>query len=127
MIVRVTSFNPKEFKMEDIIKTIGLVTDILANEDDHIVVAGQMIIVDFSNASFQHLLHFTPKFLKKLATMSQGGNPLRMRGIHFINLPTGFQTLLNLFKGFFSTDEVPVRILNFYQGSEKSKINLRKD
>lgn len=41
-VIRITSYSPKEYKIEDLVKTIGIVTEIWSNEDDNLVVAGQV-------------------------------------------------------------------------------------
>lgn len=42
ILIRFTCFNPKEFKIEDVIKTIVFVTEIMSLEDDNLVVAGEV-------------------------------------------------------------------------------------
>ena len=49
-----------------------------------------------------HFLQFTPTFVKKMTMMSQEGSPLRQKGFHYINTPTGFETVFNMFKSFMS-------------------------
>lgn len=52
--------------------------------------------------STAHFLQFTPTFVKKMTMMSQEGSPLRQKGFHYVNTPTGFETVFNMFKTFMS-------------------------
>lgn len=40
--------------------------------------------------------------------MGQGGNPIRVTEQHFINTPTGFGTIFNIFKGLFAKGDLLV-------------------
>lgn len=44
------------------------------------------------------LTQFSPKLIEKLIFITQDALPVRQRAFHFINLPPGMTTFLNLFK-----------------------------
>ncbi|XP_052871522.1 alpha-tocopherol transfer protein-like, partial [Anopheles cruzii] len=80
---------------------------IMMKEDDNLIVAGQMGILDLANTRMAHFLHFSPSFVKEATTSmlvmwSQEGSPLRQKGFHFINTPSGFEMVYDIFKNFFN-------------------------
>lgn len=74
-----------------------MVNDVLLREDDNIVVAGQIGILDCSNLTARHFTQFHPKLIKKMSLMSEDGTPIRHRGFHYINTPNGFDQIFNVF------------------------------
>lgn len=75
-----------------------MVTDVLLNEDDNLVVAGQIGILDLAEVTVHHFVQYSPAFIKKMTMMSQEGSPTRHRGFHYINTPAGFEQVFNVFK-----------------------------
>uniref|UniRef100_A0A336LVV8 CSON005744 protein n=1 Tax=Culicoides sonorensis TaxID=179676 RepID=A0A336LVV8_CULSO len=112
IVIRFTSYDLSKYKIAEVIALISLVFDILAIEDDNTTVSGQIYILDLSGSSFKHVFQFTPSFIKKCATLSQGGNPIRVTQQHFINTPTGFQTAFNMFKGLIAKDDLLMQVHN---------------
>ncbi|XP_063700142.1 retinol-binding protein pinta-like [Culicoides brevitarsis] len=110
VVIRFTSYDPSKYKMAEVVTLIGLVFDILSVEDDNSAVSGQIYILDLAGASFKHVFQFTPSLLKKFATLGQGGNPIRVKEQHFINTPTGFGTIFNIFKGLFAKEDLLMQV-----------------
>jgi hypothetical protein len=77
-----------------------MIQDILMNEDDNYMIAGQIGILDCANVTLAHFKQFNPTFVKKITIMSQDASPTRQKGFHFINTPFGFDSIFNVFKGF---------------------------
>ncbi|XP_035899059.1 uncharacterized protein LOC118506264 [Anopheles stephensi] len=102
MLIRPGVYDPKQYTIEEVIKVSTMINDILMLEDDNMVIAGQVGILDLANVTSAHFLQFTPTFVKKMTMMSQEGSPLRQKGFHYINTPTGFETVFNMFKSFMS-------------------------
>lgn len=101
IILRITpSMDPSKYTMEDLLCATRFIRDILTLEDDNSVIAGQIAIVDLAGASEDHLNQVTPDVLHKVYLFIQDGAPVRMKGFHFINQPTGFETVLNIIKRF---------------------------
>jgi hypothetical protein len=48
-----------------------LVGDILHEEDDQMIISGQVIIVDLKHASMAHFTAFSPQMMKKVTMMMQ--------------------------------------------------------
>lgn len=72
--------------------------DVLLREDDNLIVAGQIGLLDLSNVTVRHFSQFKPSFIKKMTMMSEDGSPIRQKGFHYINVPSGFEQVFNVFK-----------------------------
>lgn len=79
-------------------KVATMVNDILMRNDDNIVVAGQIGILDMANVSCRHFMQYNPTFIKKMTMMAEEGSPLRQIQFHYINTPQGFDCVFNVFK-----------------------------
>lgn len=77
-----------------------MILDIMLNEDDNFVVAGQVCILDLSNVTIKHFTQYNPMLVKKMMTITQDACPGRLKGLHWINCPKGFETVFNLFTVF---------------------------
>jgi hypothetical protein len=77
-----------------------MIQDILIREDDNYCICGEINIVDLAHVTMSHFMQFNPTFIKKITVMSQDGGPIRQKGIHFLNIPYGFDSVFNVFKTF---------------------------
>lgn len=102
LLIRPGVYDPSKYKIEEIMKISTMVNDILMNEDDNLVIAGQVGILDLQGVTMSHFLQFSPGFAKKMTMLSQDGSPLRQKGFHYVNTPSGFEMIFNMFKGFMS-------------------------
>ncbi|EAA43295.4 AGAP012165-PA, partial [Anopheles gambiae str. PEST] len=102
ILVRPGVYDPSKYTIQEVFRYNTMMSDIMMKEDDNLVVAGQVGILDLANVTSAHFLQFTPTFVKKMTMMSQEGSPLRQKGFHYINTPTGFETVFNMFKSFMS-------------------------
>nr|XP_019550290.2 uncharacterized protein LOC109420412 [Aedes albopictus] len=99
-LIRPGAYDPAKYSIQDVFKFNSMMGDIMMKEDDNLGIAGQMGILDLSNTTMAHFLQFNPTFVKKATMWSQEGSPLRLKGFHYINTPSGFETVYNLFKSF---------------------------
>lgn len=99
-LVRPGIFNPKSFTIQDAMKITTMILDIELNEDDNFVVAGQVCILDLTGVSIKHFTQYNPMLIKKMMTITQDACPGRLKGLHWINSPRGFETVFNLFTVF---------------------------
>ncbi|XP_069691387.1 retinol-binding protein pinta-like [Periplaneta americana] len=99
-LIRSGIYDASKVKVENVFKVSFMVTDVLMEEDDAIVVNGNIAIIDLAGVTLGHAAQMTPSVVKKLMTTSQDGYALRQRGINYIHTPTGFETIFNLFKSF---------------------------
>jgi hypothetical protein len=99
-LIRPGAYDASIYTVAEMIKISNMIQDILMNEDDNYVVAGQIGILDCSNVTMAHFMQFNPTFIKKITIMSQEASPTRQKGFHFINTPRGFESVFNVFKSF---------------------------
>lgn len=92
--------DPSKYDVIDMMRVQTYISSICMIEDDNMIVAGQKGLIDLKGASMGHFTQFTPSLMKKFAVMTQDGNPMRMKGFHYINVPSFFGSVFNFFKGF---------------------------
>ncbi|XP_053661310.1 retinol-binding protein pinta-like [Anopheles marshallii] len=100
ILVRPGTYDPSKYTIQEVFRYNTMMADIMMKEDDNLIVAGQMGILDLSNCTMAHFLQFSPSFVKKATMWSQEGSPLRQKGFHYVNTPSGFEVVYNLFKSF---------------------------
>lgn len=70
-LYRMGCFPPDKVKVEDLEKTSGMVTEVLAYEEPYIFVTGVVVVVDFEGYTLNHLTHRPLSFMKKQAKYFQ--------------------------------------------------------
>lgn len=98
LFFRMSAYDPNRVSIEEVMKVVIMINDILMIEDDNSVVSGQLWVGDLGNISMGHITQMNPAFLKKALLIWQDGSPLRQKGINYINAPQIFQQLFNLIK-----------------------------
>lgn len=112
-ISRYGQYDPKKYKLADFLKISFMMSDIQIIEDDNAMVKGFIEIVDMSNISFGHLLQFDPSLTKKVSLLGEKAMPFRIKGIHFINIPSEAYAIINLGKKLLS-DKMKERVRFFF-------------
>lgn len=100
MLVRPGVYDANKVTIQEVMKVSSMVNDILMIEDDNTAVAGQIGIIDLQNVTLAHFIQMQPAFIKKMTMMMQEGMPVRQKGVHYINTPSTFEKVFNLFKSF---------------------------
>ncbi|XP_037051089.1 retinol-binding protein pinta-like [Bradysia coprophila] len=100
MLMRPGVYNANEFTMPEVMKVTMMINDITMIEDDNTVVAGQIGICDLKNVTMAHFIQMQPSLMKKMSMMWQDGMPIRQKGVHYINAPSSFEKIFNIFKSF---------------------------
>uniref|UniRef100_A0A1B0CUX6 CRAL-TRIO domain-containing protein n=2 Tax=Lutzomyia longipalpis TaxID=7200 RepID=A0A1B0CUX6_LUTLO len=100
ILIRPGVYEADKYDILDVMRISIMANDISMLEDDHMMVAGQMGILDLSNVTMAHFLQFSPTLVKKMTVMNQEALPIRLKGFHYINTPAGFETVYNLFRKF---------------------------
>jgi len=95
-LYRFGCIDPSETSLQDLIKMIGIVGELIFLDDDNFIVAGQVAIFDFDGFTLSHVSLFNPVLLRKLTMIHQEGSSLREQGSHFVNLPSVALTTFNL-------------------------------
>jgi len=93
-------YDPTRVSFADVMKFNIMIMEILMFEDESILIRGLTLISDLDKSTFGHMAAFTPTEAKKSATFIQEGYPIRPKAMHYINTPTGFETVFNIFKAF---------------------------
>lgn len=102
LLIRPGVYNADQFHIMEVMQVGTMLNEVLMQEDDNLIVAGQVGILDLANVTMAHFLQFSPQFVKKMTLMSQEASPLRQKGFHYINTPKGFEVVFNMFKSFMS-------------------------
>ncbi|XP_050361887.1 uncharacterized protein LOC126781108 [Nymphalis io] len=97
-IIRPGSYDPDKYILSDIFSVSILLQRILLMEDDATVISGVRTIMDLEGVTLAHYLQMTPAMMKKMAVLSQDAAPMRMKGVHYINTPAGFETVFSAIK-----------------------------
>lgn len=100
MLIRPGIYDANQFTIQEVMKVSTMVNDILMVEDDNTVVAGQIGIIDLQNVTIAHFIQMQPAFIKKMTMMWQDGLPIRQKGVHYINTPSTFEKIFNIFRSF---------------------------
>ncbi|GAB0090855.1 alpha-tocopherol transfer protein-like [Sergentomyia squamirostris] len=99
VFIRPGLYDPAKITMIDIMRYNILMYDILIL-DDQWTVCGGIGVLDLINVTMAHIVQCTPISMKKMSVICQDAVPLRLKGIHLVNAPPGFETVFNLFKRF---------------------------
>ena len=83
----------------NVIKLWYMLSDILMIEDDHMPIAGYVLIIDASNITMDYLTVLSVSIIKQFFTYFQEAFPIRIKGIHFVARKlTIVQTFYNVWK-----------------------------
>lgn len=94
------AFDPTKYTIQEFIKVTTMINEIMMNEDDNMIVAGQVVIIDQANITLAHMTQMSMTLLKKMTMMGQEGSPIRQKGVHYINTPKAIEKFFNFFKSF---------------------------
>jgi hypothetical protein len=108
-LLRPGAYDATKFSLEDSMKVSLMINQIMFVEDDNFIVGGQIVIIDLANVTFAHFTQMQPAAMKKMTMLWQDGMPIRQKGIHYINTPTGFEQVFNIFKSFMN-DKMKSRV-----------------
>ncbi|KAJ2953521.1 hypothetical protein O0L34_g1123 [Tuta absoluta] len=100
ILVRAGLEPPGKYKPEEVMSIGAIIQRIMYIEDDNFIVAGGISIMDFQTASMGHFTQFSPLLMKKLVIAGQDAAPVRMKGVHYLHLPSGVETIFNIGKSF---------------------------
>ncbi|KRT78510.1 CRAL-TRIO domain containing protein [Oryctes borbonicus] len=92
--------DPNAVKMETLFKVNMMLADIMIQEDDQCIVGGLIIFNDVTGITLSHMTHMTPSLSKKSMTYWQNALPNRPKEMHFFNIPSFFDTVMNMIRPF---------------------------
>nr|XP_022911953.1 retinol-binding protein pinta-like [Onthophagus taurus] len=99
-VIIVRHADPVIHKGKDVCKVHGMMSDILINEDDQSLIAGAVFLQDMSGFSAADMIHADLPLTKKVMTFFEGAYPQRPQVMHFINLPSIFESAFSMIKPF---------------------------
>ncbi|XP_073847850.1 alpha-tocopherol transfer protein-like [Musca autumnalis] len=97
-IMRDGVYPADQFRIEDVMRLVHAMQDIIMLEDDYAILQGAIFIGDFEKSSLAHLMQLTPSIMKKMTVFSEEAVPLRPKAQHFINTIAGFEPVFNMVK-----------------------------
>ncbi|KAM3959078.1 alpha-tocopherol transfer protein-like [Aphomia sociella] len=95
ILIRPAMYDPSKYSIAEIMSVSHIMEKILMIENDNVVVCGLTAVLDLDNVTMAHFLQMTPVLMKKMVVLSQDASPFRMKGTHYLNTPTGFETIFN--------------------------------
>ncbi|RVE51216.1 hypothetical protein evm_004181 [Chilo suppressalis] len=98
VIIRPGKYDPEKYNILDIVSVSNVMAKIILQEYDNAVVAGVRTILDLEDVTMGHFFQMTPLTMKKMVVSGQDALPIRMKGTHYLNTPTGFETVFNATK-----------------------------
>ncbi|XP_055904375.1 alpha-tocopherol transfer protein-like [Eupeodes corollae] len=99
-IIRYSHIDFDEFSVEEIFKIHLQVLDIQLFEDDNICIGGYTIVVDMSSLSLSTILKFDFVIINKMAIFCEKAAPLRIKGVHLVNMCKEAAYIVNAVKNF---------------------------
>lgn len=100
LLIQPGLYDPEKTSIIDVYRIYSMFLDICLQEDDNMIVAGQLGLVDFSNSGLGHVMQMTPTMIKKFVVYAQDSSPLRLKGFHYIKTPSAFEMIFNMLKKF---------------------------
>lgn len=97
-LLRLAQHDVKQFGLEDVMKVLYLILELMVHEDDNAVVSGYQIVVDLDNTGISHLGQMTPKLIRNSVQIIQDAIPLKIQGFHYINMASLYEVVLKFFK-----------------------------
>ncbi|XP_017146987.1 alpha-tocopherol transfer protein [Drosophila miranda] len=98
-ITNYEKFDPKVYKLVDLLRYQTMLSEQAIWEDDHTNVSGFIEIIDMGKMSLSFLAQLDFSLIKRMGVFAEKAQPARLKGIHLINCPKEAVALLNLAKG----------------------------
>ncbi|XP_036147057.1 alpha-tocopherol transfer protein-like [Monomorium pharaonis] len=106
--------DPSHYVFNDVTKYNEMVSDICFLRDG--TNNGYIFIGDVSKISFGHVKQINLSLAKKHLDYVQEAAPLRLKGIHFINVPSAMELLMNIIKPFMKKELI--NLIHFHSSLE---------
>ncbi|KPJ11746.1 Alpha-tocopherol transfer protein-like [Papilio machaon] len=100
LLMRPGLYDPNKYSLGDVMSVGAVIQNIMLMDDDNFVVAGGISIIDLQGCTMAHFAQMNPMLMKKMTVAFQEAAPVRMKGVHYLNTPPGFETIFNFIKGF---------------------------
>ncbi|XP_024428015.3 alpha-tocopherol transfer protein isoform X1 [Desmodus rotundus] len=108
LIYRIAYWDPKVFTAYDAFR-LSLITSELIVQEVETQRNGIKVVFDLEGWLFSHAFQITPSVAKKISAVLTDSFPLKVRGIHLINVPIIFHAVFSMIKPFL-TEKIKERI-----------------
>lgn len=126
ILFRIGQYDPKDYAIVDLMSVLTLQQQISYMEDDNLVVAGTISVIDFAGTRLAHYTQTSIKHLRNLISANQEAVPIRIKAVHFLNTPPFFGTFFNIGKAFLN-EKVKNRIMVHGKNIESLYEHVSKD
>ncbi|KAM3959079.1 alpha-tocopherol transfer protein-like [Aphomia sociella] len=100
ILIRAGAYDPEKNNVADIMCVLYYLVQIVVMEDDTATVIGIKILVDYQDVTMSHFTQANPSLLKKMVAVCQDSMPLRLKGSHHVNVPSGIDLIFSLISNF---------------------------
>lgn len=94
------NYDPDKVDIWRLFKATTMMQDIMMLEDDNMIVSGTVNIMDLKGTTMNHFKIWTPTMMKKMTMIWQDANPIRIKGLYYVNTPSFFLSIFGVFKVF---------------------------
>ncbi|XP_067009451.2 retinol-binding protein pinta [Anabrus simplex] len=95
-LIRLGAHDPSKVTLDDIMKTVFMMQEVIFMEDDAAVICGHTYLVDCAAIRAENLGQFTPAYVKKTMVCWQDVYPIRAQAINMLNMPPVFEAIFSL-------------------------------
>ncbi|CAK1603324.1 unnamed protein product [Parnassius mnemosyne] len=96
ILIRAGRYDPEKNSVADMMCILYYLVQIMVIEDDAASVLGTKIFVDYNGVTMNHVVQGTPSLLRKIIAVTQDSLPLRLKGSHHLNVPSGIEVIFKL-------------------------------
>lgn len=97
-LARFGHIDPNKYHITEIFSAFNVIQEIIMYEDDVLMVNGTSSLIDIEGISSTHMMQMSPGLMKKMTVLAQDAIPVRMKGTHYVSMPSVFETLFNFMK-----------------------------
>jgi hypothetical protein len=99
IFLRMGVWDPSKVSMDALFRMNSVLGDMLL-QDEQAQICGVVGVEDLAGMTLAQAAAMTPPIMKKATMIWQDCLPMRMKGMHYINMPSFFETIFNMFKAF---------------------------
>ncbi|XP_075152592.1 retinol-binding protein pinta-like [Haematobia irritans] len=76
----------EKYTIEQALQPCNTIHELMLINDPYACIQGLVYFIDFGEATFNHVLHFSPSAIKRMAAYLERSLPFRIKGFHFVNV-----------------------------------------
>lgn len=117
------NYSTSKVHTEAIFRCVNAVPEVLIMDDPYACIQGIVFVMDMAQASANHLMQFTPSFVKKMVTYYERSLPLRIKGIYCINASPVAEQFFKLVLSLLS-EKLRRRVSFYLKPSDDNRVDL---